>query len=174
MGMERAAQTADVVLREMLDRDETWAALLEDVRGDPAEVVAEAGRFRSALGALGHEFERVEVEHALLSLAGHEPPGAPPGALRGEGWGSRATAKSYPDDDDEWDHAWSDELHARAVAYLEGHGIREALTPAEEAAYIELAIRAMLAGDRAGYRRALRGWIEAAREVARGGSSPAA
>lgn len=66
-----------------------------------------------------------------------------------------------------WDHEWSDELHARAVAYLAEHGIRDALTPAEEAAYIELAIRTMLAGDRAGYRRALRGWIQAARESAR-------
>lgn len=32
----------------------------------------------------------------------------------------------------------------------------------------------MVDDDRTGYRQALREWIEAAREVARGGSSPAA
>ena len=94
---------------------------------------------------MGWSFGREEIEDALFAVAGALHPDSPAGAA----------------------HAYYDDLYWGAVAYLDEHDLRHVLTDDQDTEYIDRAVQAMAANDRAGYRRALRGWIEAARGVAR-------
>lgn len=62
-----------------------------------------------------------------------------------------------------WDQVWANDLYERAEQYLEEHGIRDALTAEEEAAYVERTFEAIGKNDRRGYRCVLREWIDACR-----------
>ncbi len=146
-------ETAKDVIVFLLDRGEDfWHGYFENLCRHAESLRIAGGReFHWKSRQMGWSFSREEIEDTLFELAGERLPDAP------ATW---------------WDTAWAADLYRRATAYLDEHGIREALTADEEAGHVFRADRAIAENDRIGYRRALREWMAAARAAASDGSPP--
>lgn len=130
-----------------------WAGYFENLCQRPESLRIAGGReFHRQSKKMGWAFSREEIEDALFEVAKALHSDSPAGA----------------------EHAYYDDLHTAVARYLDEQGIREALTADEEAEHVGRAVQAMISGDRSGYRRALREWVQAARDAGSTGSSPAA
>lgn len=123
-----------------------WAGYFENLCRIPESLRISGGReFYWQSKKMGWDWTREEIQDALFAVAGALYPESPAGQP----------------------HAHYDDLYWAAVSYLDEHDLRHLLTDDQDTEHIDGAVQAMAANDRAGYRRALRGWIEAARGVAR-------
>ncbi len=128
---------------------EDWGGYFSNLcRRSESLRIAGGREFHRQSKKMGWDWTREEMEDALFEVA----------------------QALYPDSPAGRPHAYYGELHAAATEYLDRNGIREALTTDEEAEHVGRAFRAIGEGDRTGYRRALRGWVAAARDAADSGS----
>ncbi len=143
----------DIVVFLIRRGESWWGGYFENLCRNATSLRVAGGReFFWKSTQMGWSFSREEIEDALFEVAGKRLPGSLAGRP----------------------HAYYEELHTAAKEYLDEHGIRERLTADEEAEHVERAFRVMTAGDRRGYRRALREWVAAARDAADSDSSPSA